>query len=552
MFGWFRSWRRQRERAENSAGAPLAPPPAPARVVERFPDPPEHAAVLRLLEDFSPEARAEAADALVRIGAAIVPAVAERLKHEEAPVRRAAAAILGEIGPAAAPALAALVQACIDRDEGVRRVASQTLPRIDPAWPIAPVTRLALPELIDGLRSGLPWISREAAVVLARIGRPAVPALIELLADWEKEEHRLAALRILEQLGPSAGDAASALADMLAGPDRDFRQVAVEVLARLGPAATPATPALIRALADWSPGVRQLAAQALGAIGPPAAHAIPALLGLLADWDESVRAAATTALAGIGEPAVPFLAQVLEQRNLRRVGETPRFREEVERLWQRLEADDCPWVPETAWRELTWFARDGLQDQLDAVHRSAATALGRMGKTAAPAAAVLVRMLSHDSPAVRLAAARALGCIGAGARVALPQLAALLVNGAGPLRTAAIEALPAIDPEWNGITDSEGALPILVARLPESGPRAAEAAEALALIGAPATSALIQALTSDDGIVRQAAATTLGRIGPAARYAVPALTVALKDPHEWVREAAQQALSQMARKDAEG
>jgi HEAT repeat protein len=550
MFGWLKFWSRRRNHAGHEAEAvPAQPtPPAPAPV-ERCPDPPEHAALLRLLEDHSPEARGEAADSLVRVGAPIVAAVAERLNHEEAPVRRAAAAILGEIGPPAAPALSALVRATIDRDEGVRRVAAQALPRIDPAWPIAPGTRQALPALIEGLRSSPPWISREAAALLVRIGRPAVPALVELLADWEQDSHRLASLRILEQLGPSAGEAAPALAQILEGPDRDFRQVAAEVLARIGAAATPAVPALIRRLSDWSPGVRQLAARTLGAVGTPAAHAVPALLGLLSDWDEGVRQATVAALSGIGEPAVPFLAQVLEQRNLRRVGESAHFHEEVERLWQRLDAEGTPWVPETGWRDLVWFARDGLQDQLDAVHEAAATALGRIGSSAAPAAPALVRALSHESPAVRLAAARALGRIGPGAQGALPPLAALLINGEGSLQSAAIEALPAIDPEWTGITDSEGALPILVARLPENGPRAVEAAEALALIGAPATSALIQALASDDRVVRQAAATTLGRIGPAARYAVPALTAALKDPHDYVREAAAQALARMALKD---
>jgi HEAT repeat protein len=311
-------------------------------------------------------------------------------------------------------------------------------------------------------------------------------------------------------------------------------------------------PALIRALSDWSPGVRQLAARALGPVGAPAAHAVPTLLGLLSDWDDAVRPAVIAALGGIGEPAVPLLAQVLQQRNLRRVGEAPRFREEVERLWQRLDAEGCPWVPETSWRELTWFARDGLQDQLDAVHEGAATALGLIGPPAAPAAPVLAGALAHECPAVRLAAARALGRIGPEARVALPPLAALLVNDEGSMRSAAIEALPRIDPDWEGVTDSEGALPILVARLQETGTRAAEAADALALIGAPATSSLIQALASDASAVRQAAATTLGRIGPPARYAVPALTAALKDPHDRVREAAAQALARMALQEDDG
>src|SRR5439155_8162440 len=165
-----------------------------------------------------------------------------------------------EIGPDAAPALTALVRAAIDRDEGVRRMASEVLARVDPAWPIAPATRLALPALIEGVRSNLPRVSRAAAALLVRVGRPAVPALVELVADWEAEAHRMAALHILAQLGPSAGDAAPALADVLAGGETQFRQAAAEALARLGAAAAPAVPHLIRALSDWSPPVRPRAA----------------------------------------------------------------------------------------------------------------------------------------------------------------------------------------------------------------------------------------------------------------------------------------------------
>ncbi len=89
-------------------------------------------------------------------------------------------------------------------------------------------------------------------------------------------------------------------------------------------------------------------------------------------------------------------------------------------------------------------------------------------------------------------------------------------------------------------------LPALVARLTASGPRAAEAADALALIGGEAAPALVRALESKDGALREAAARALGRIGPAARCAVPALTAVLRDPRDRVRQAAALALAQVA------
>jgi HEAT repeat protein len=507
---------------------------------------PEHQALLRALDDPSPEARSWAVDELIRVGAPVVPALAECLRHEKGYIRQAAAQALGDIGADAAPALTDLATAAIDREEGVRRVASAVLARVDPAWAIAPDTRRALPAVVEGLRSDLPWVSRAAAALLVRIGRPAVPALAELLVDWETNALRMTVLGILGQIGPSAGEAAPALTDVLASSDNEFRQAAAATLVRLGAAAAPAVPALIRALPDWSPPVRESAAQTLGAVGVGAAHAVPSLLGLLSDWDDKVRAATVAALAGIGEPAVPLLALVLQERDLRRLGERTRFREEVDRLWKRLETEGGHGTPERAWRDLTWFARAGLPDQTEVVHEAAATALGRIGPGAAAAAAVLIQALSDERLPVQLAAARALGEIGPGARVALPSLAAVLVNQTGAVRRAAAEALPRIDGDWGSATDAEVVLPALVARLKDNGPRGAEAADALALIGAAAAPVLVGALASDDRTMHEAAAQTLGRMGPAARAAVPALKAALRDPRGWVREAAAQALARVA------
>lgn len=552
MFRWLRFWDRRRTPRENESGPPRdatprqAPPPRPHVPADAPTLSPEHEALLRALEDPSPEVRGGAVEALARAGAPVVPALGERLAHEEAFVRRAAALALGDIGPDAAPALAALVRAAIDRDDGVRRAASQVLARVDPAWAVAPATRLAIPALVEGLRSDLPWVSRAAAALLPRVGRPAVPALVELLADWEKEAHRRGALRILEQLGPSAADAAPALADLLAGPETEFRQAAAEALVRLGTAARPAVPALIRALSDWSPPVRRSAALALGAVGAGAAHGVPGLLGLLADWDDGAREAAVAALGGIGEPAVPLLAQLLQERDLTRAGERTRFREEVDRLWRRLDESGSHPPPDKSWRHLAWAAREGLRERTEVVRQAAAKALGRVGPSAAPAVPALAQALSDESPLVRLAAARALGEVGPGARAALPPLVAVLVNGTGEVRKAAAEALPRIDGDWCGGAEAAAVLPALVARLKENGPRAAEAADALALVGAEAAPVLARALAADDQGVGEAAAKTLGRIGPAALWAVPALTAALRDPRGRVREAAAQALAKVA------
>jgi HEAT repeat protein len=86
-------------------------------------------------------------------------------------------------------------------------------------------------------------------MALARIGEPAVPALIETLNDR----------------------------------DPKVRAAAAMALARIGSQAKAAVPALIKALKDKDPDVRREAARALGQMGPAAQEAVPALLEALRD-----------------------------------------------------------------------------------------------------------------------------------------------------------------------------------------------------------------------------------------------------------------------------
>lgn len=61
-----------------------------------------------------------------------------------------------------------------------------------------------------------------------------------------------------------------------------------------------------------------------------------------------------------------------------------------------------------------------------------------------------------------------------------------------------------------------------------------------------AVAPLLEALQQDEEAeVRSLAAGALGAIGPAVKEVVPALEQALQDEHEWVREAAQEALDQI-------
>jgi HEAT repeat protein len=75
------------------------------------------------------------------------------------------------------------------------------------------------------------------------------------------------------------------------------------------------------------------------------------------------------------------------------------------------------------------------------------------------------------------------------------------------------------------------------------------AAESLGRLGPEASEAvpaLAEALKDEDKMVRMGAAYALAEIGPAARQAVPALQQALKDPEQEVRDAAAYTLKRLA------
>jgi HEAT repeats len=89
----------------------------------------------------------------------------------------------------------------------------------------------------------------------------------ELLKTAADPAERRKAAGSLGQLGASAYPAVPALIEALADADAGVRRSAAEALGRIGPQADAAIPALTAALADPDPGVREDAARALAALG---------------------------------------------------------------------------------------------------------------------------------------------------------------------------------------------------------------------------------------------------------------------------------------------
>jgi HEAT repeat protein len=164
------------------------------------------------------------------------------------------------------------------------------------------------------------------------------------------------------------------------------------------------------------------------------------------------------------------------------------------------------------------------------------------GKAAVP---VLLALLEeNDGPhweneEVRWKVAGLLGELGKDAADAVPPLIQMLNDEDLHVRTVAATSLGAL------ASESREAIPNLTALLPAGGRAGAAAARALGRFGPaarPALPALLEAMKDKEAEVRWTSAMAVGKIGPEAREAVPALVALFRDEDPLVREHAAESL----------
>lgn len=220
-------------------------------------------------------------------------------------------------------------------------------------------------------------------------------------------------------------------------------------------------------------------------------------------------------LVGLGGP--PIVAAVFYERSAR----------EAEAL-----------TVETSVNRLMW----GLRETDPKKRIASARALETLGREARGAAPVLLQGLEDRDARVRLWSAAAVARLDPASARAVPVLVRVLedpssTGGEVELATRALAYLgplarPAVHPLIEGFKGGDSGVQTLVE------------------IGIAAIPELTDALKHRDTTVRRRAATTLRRIGPAARSAVPALTENLKDTDESVRIEAVAALGEVHRDKA--
>jgi HEAT repeat protein len=367
----------------------------------------------------------------------LVAALRSRLhdEHEHSSVRQEVAALLGDLGPMAGP---------------------------------------AVPELVALLQEGIPDGVREAAVTaLGKVGEPSSMALDRLLALATLNRPALAAqaVRTLGTIGGTDERVRAALVDLWLSPSQPPK-IQAEVATTLCKLKIRARGLLLYLIGTLVAGrdafLRRAAAEALGWCDQEEVDVVPALLtAALQDKDEELRQAAQASLERLGLSSEQAILICTKQ------------------------------LKESAHAE---------------------TALRKSGQPAVPA---LISVLGTGDPAMREIAARILGSIGEPAAEAVRALTTSLRHKDPDLRLAAAKAL------WNITHSAEVVVPVLVNLLVDKKVAAQHPGESRRRF-------------------LQAAIESLGRIGPPAEAAVPALTTLAKDENRLVSASARQAMDEIS------
>lgn len=464
---------------------------------------------------------------------------------DEAEVRRSAAEGLAQLGPAATPAISALLNSAVDVDATVREAALNALNAIDPAWPRNAEARRAFPGLLAALKSWSSDVSKAAFRLLDSIGLPVVPDLVNALSNEEDTIAEVLVMRILARIGPDAASAVPGLARALGSQSIQVRIAAADALANIGPAARTAVPALVVGLADPYADGREAMAACLARLGAAAEPAVPTLLPLLADREQRVRKAAAAALEQIGPKTVPALIEIVQTRDVQRLKAWFESMIKVSRWYPQTRPDLVVTDYQKALASLSWAAYDTIEERasLEAAQETALRVLGGFGPAASLAVPTIAQALADPNQGIKLAAVQALGQIGPEARSVIPGLVQILVNGSECLREVAAEALENIDLDWASEHAVAEIIASLARQLSSAGRLGEIAVHTFTVVGVAAVPVLINALESGNRVTRQNAAKALGRIGAGAKAAIPALTRALEDDHRWVQDEAAKALA---------
>lgn len=550
----------------------------------------------------------------------------EQLSARDLTTRRDAAYQLGKLGTAAKPALPALIKAVSDPDKQVWSLSLGALANLGPD------AAEALPALIENLDSRRNRGGRErdrrqllmrSAFVISRIGPVAIPRLIEALKSGDAVT-RAGSARALGSMGPAANAAIPVLVANLPHGDADERRETIDALGLIGRDAAPAlgealgsSDASVRAGAalalaqigqeakgvaskvadaaakEGNPAARAALLSAVGKTGVEPARAAELLVAGVKDDNEEVRHGAINAvflLRSASDRLVPALTMLLRDANpvlseraaavLGRLGpaahasvpallEVARRRSPMPQACLDALGQMGPSVVPVVLKAIAGENPDALTpghwsvkclekiggesvtplaaalgDASAGVRLVAARALGQLGPAAAPAMNALLGAAGDDDPRVRAAILTALVATRTRMLAAASRIESALKDSSPVVRTAAAKLVPELGDHARALA------PALLAALgdADAGVRAA-VVESLSSVGAaaePAIDGLLKILPGANAETRARVLAVFAGIGASAKAALPAVQESLKDKDPGVRAAAVTAFGKIA------
>jgi HEAT repeat protein len=439
------------------------------------------------------------------------------LKDGESSVRGAAAEALGKTADVCV--MEALLAAAVnDTDANVRSNSIEALQHIDEACAV---------KLLIGVLREANWFRRwYATEALVRIGRTAVPPLVNALEDRDSNVRRHAA-RALGKIGEAR--AVRPLTAALSDGHEEVRREAAQALREIGNVVAVAS--FIETLHAREAHVRRFA--------------VDSLMQTFRDQESNVRRHAADAVADGASGVEALIAALRDSASTVRCGAAQvlgviRDSRAVEALVQAINDPD-PDVREAAVRSLIG-ARDrrsvepliaALHDDNSEVRLHAAEGLGYIGDSRA--LEPLIAALRDEHEIVRREAAEALGLI-RDVQAVQPLIAAL-ADLHPEVRKAAARSLMRIhDPH---------AVQRLIVALPNDNPKVrAHAANVLGVLGdTRALESLVTATRDENPAVRDSAACALVAIGDA--RTIGSLIPALRDQDTHIRTLAAEVITRI-------
>jgi len=439
---------------------------------------------------------------------------------------------------------------------------------------LAPQDAPSCTALRGALKNKTPYVRRHASLALRRIGPASAPVLMEVVAQGEAVERRLAA-DVLWYLAREVGVAAlPTWQRALADDDSFVRRCACASIGVIGAPARAAIPGLVTALRDKDVGVAQSAALALGHMRSAAHGTVGVLAEVLVEREgQRLGWLILVALGEFGaasEAAVPTIKETVRRRGsltqpaveaLIKIGPTGHA------ALVEIVRDERGFAREFALERLVRMRiqppglrvalEQAVQDPDSRVRQLALGALGRLKPDGHTSVGALVAALRRE-PMARIRHSQVPHALAAQAKTAV--LFALVADDDERVRWGALRALSLKKPEELSEAQRSQArelvrkafadkspqvrvvAEVLLRQAPptkvtpdllrwtgattEEGSRHAIAA-ALATVGAPAVPVLIWALGQDEVNLRRGAAATIAEMRSVAKATVPALSEAL-------------------------